>query len=187
MHNSVIETGLWDCHDLLQDLLLWNLDNLLNKNIDFHSKVLQLSLLIRLHHWDLLVVSSPGRVLVTCLAISWLRPFLNEDPYDLMAAASLLCTALLACCWLRTFRLLLALLFPPAVGNDLSNCCWLPSFPACCWLYCCLFFCLSTCCAWHTARPELTRPPPRAARGTGLLDAGVERLRHPSPELSACS
>ena len=35
-----------------------------------------------------------------------------------------------------------------------------------------MFFCFSTCCARHTARP-----PPRAARGTGLLDAGVESLR----------
>ena len=65
-------------------------------------------------------MAASGRSLVTSLAVSWLRPFLNEDPCGLIAAASL------------PYGFLL-----PAVA-----CAILVVF-------------LSTCCAWHTARPEL--------------------------------
>ena len=61
------------------------------------------------------------------LATSWLRPFLNEDPCGLTAAASLPCT-----------------FFPPAVGYVLPACCWLCSFLL-------RFSFPSTCCSWNWA------------------------------------
>ena len=61
------------------------------------------------------------RILVTSLAISWLRPFRNELVFIVRSSGLQLAKLFAACCWQCSF----------------------------------LFFCLSTCCAGYTARPEL--------------------------------
>ena len=43
VHSFLNELGLRDFHCLLRDLHLWNLLNLLNKNIDIHSNVFYLA------------------------------------------------------------------------------------------------------------------------------------------------
>ena len=99
--------------------------------------------------------SSPCLLFQSCIGlnprhvprhVSWLRPFLNQDPRGLIARNSLPRTFFQPAIG-YVFVLpaighvlpcqLLAVLFPPAVG------------------YALLVLFLSTCCAWYTARPDL--------------------------------
>ena len=111
------------------------------------------------------------RILVISLAISWLRPFLNEDLCGLIATASALSCLLLAflfpaSCWLCSSRLLFALLFTCLRLVLILSV--LPFFP-------------------RAARGTLIAlnfsSPPRAARGTGpTLKVSASVTSHRAPD-----
>ena len=112
------------------------------------------------------------RILVTSLAVSWLRPFLNEDPCGLFAAASLLCLVL-ACSWVCSFLPAVGPLFSPAVGPLFS--------PAVCPLfYNPLWVRSSQCCGDHPSRrsgPQASLPQSRQSslpqpKSSGFLSRG---------------
>ena len=73
------------------------------------------------------VSSYAPSILIASRTVSWLRPFLDEDPFGLFAAAVLPCEVL-ACSWPCSSCLPLALLFYQLQVRSSTSCSWACSF-----------------------------------------------------------